>query len=98
MEDTCPLGQDGAEDILAAEVGDGALLDLAVVALGLDDAAVFVDGAVGGGNFEGAHVPGKGTPSVGRGCGVGTPAPRRKWTSDSITTTEGKHKEEIRNV
>ena len=44
-EELAELGKDLDEEILASEVGDDALLDLAVFAVGLDDADVFVDGA-----------------------------------------------------
>ena len=39
------LGRTSIEEILATEIGDDALLDLTVFAVGLDDADVFVDGA-----------------------------------------------------
>jgi hypothetical protein len=38
------LGEDLDEEVLASEVGDDALFDLAAVAEGLDDADVFIDG------------------------------------------------------
>ncbi len=45
-EEPAELGEDLDEEVLASEVGDDALLDLAVLAVGFDDADVFVDGAV----------------------------------------------------
>ena len=39
-----------------AEVGEGALLDLTVVAIGLDDADILVDRATGGPDFDGSEV------------------------------------------
>ena len=45
-----------APTVLAAEVGEGALLDLAVVAIGLDDADILVDRATGGPDFDGSEV------------------------------------------
>ena len=50
------LGQDARQHILAAQVGDGALFDVAVFAVRLDDAYRLVDGAVGGWNFNRADV------------------------------------------
>ena len=44
------------QEILAAQVGQGALLDLAVVAIGFDDPDIFVDRAVGGPDFDGSEV------------------------------------------
>ena len=55
-EDAFKFGQQRVEDILAAKVGDDALLDLAVVAVGFDNADVLVDRAVGGGDFDGAGM------------------------------------------
>jgi hypothetical protein len=45
VEELSELGDDGDEEVLATEVGDDALLDLAAFAIGLDDADVLVDGA-----------------------------------------------------
>jgi hypothetical protein len=44
-EEPPELGEDLDEEVLASEVGDDALLDLTVLAVGLDDADVLVDGA-----------------------------------------------------
>ena len=44
-EEAAELGEDLEEEVLATEVGDHALLDLTVLAVGFDDADVFVDGA-----------------------------------------------------
>ena len=48
------IGEELLEEIFAAEVGDNALFDLTVEPEGLDDADVFVDGAIGGRDFDGA--------------------------------------------
>ena len=58
-EEALQLRQQRRQDVSAAEVGDGALLDLAVLPVGFDDADVFVDGALGGGNLDGAQVHAK---------------------------------------
>ncbi len=55
-EQPLELGQDLNQEILAAEVGEGALLDLAAVAIGFDDADILVDRAAGGANFDGSQV------------------------------------------
>jgi hypothetical protein len=47
---------DLGEPVLAAQVSDRALLDLAVLALGFDGADVFVDRAIGGPDFDGSEV------------------------------------------
>ena len=52
------VGEQSGEDVLASEIGDDALLDLAVVPIGLDDAHVLVDGAARGRNFDGADEHG----------------------------------------
>jgi hypothetical protein len=57
-EQALQLRQQGGQEILAAEVGNDPLLDLAVLAVGLDDTDIDVDGAVGGGHFDGAEVHG----------------------------------------
>src|SRR5713101_1670797 len=49
------LGQDGFQGIASAEVGDDLLLDLSVLPHRTDDADILVDGAVGGGNFDGSN-------------------------------------------
>jgi hypothetical protein len=55
-EQPSELGQDLDQEVLAAEIGDDALFDLAVLAIGFDDADVFVDGAVLGANGDGPGV------------------------------------------
>ena len=51
-QESLELGEDLGEEIFAAQVGDGALLDLAVVAIGFDDTDVFVERAVGRPDFN----------------------------------------------
>src|SRR5262245_29556945 len=58
LEQALQLRQQCGQDILAAEVGDRTLFDLAVLAVGLDDANVLIDGALGGGHLDGAEVHG----------------------------------------
>ena len=67
-EEPSELGEDLDEEVLAAEIGDDALLDLAVFAVGFDDADVFVDGAAGGADFDGSGVHDWLLASLGRGC------------------------------
>src|SRR5512135_1382041 len=55
-EEPAELGEHLDEEILASEVGDDALLDLAAFAVGFDDADVFVDGAAGGADFHSSRV------------------------------------------
>jgi hypothetical protein len=55
-KESLEFGEDVDEEVLAAEVGDDALLDLAAVTVGFDDADLFVDGAAGGADFDGARV------------------------------------------
>jgi hypothetical protein len=55
-EEPLELGEDLDQEILAAEVGESALLDLTVVAIGLDDADILVDRAAGGPDFDGSEV------------------------------------------
>ena len=55
-EEALELGKQLDEQIFAAQVGEGALLDLAVVAIGFDDADILVDRAVGGPDFDGSEV------------------------------------------
>ena len=55
-EEPPELGEDLEEEVLASEIGDDALLDLAAFAVGFDDADVFVDGAAGGADFDGSRV------------------------------------------
>src|SRR5262249_13909120 len=57
-EESLEFGEDIDEEIFAAEVGVDALLDLAVLAVGFDNADVFVDSAVGGADFDDARVHG----------------------------------------
>jgi hypothetical protein len=49
-------GEDLDEEVLTAQIGDDALLDLSAVAVGLDDADIFVDGAAGRADFDGSGV------------------------------------------
>jgi hypothetical protein len=56
VEEPAELGEQFDEQVLASEIGDDALLDLAVVAIGFDDADVFVDGAVLGADFDGSWI------------------------------------------
>src|SRR5260370_18014405 len=49
-------GEPFGEEVLPSEIGDDALLDLPVFAVGFDDADVFVDGAAGGADFHGSRV------------------------------------------
>ena len=55
-EEPPELGEDLDEEVLASEIGDDALFDLAGFAVGLDDADVFVDGAAGGADVHGSRV------------------------------------------
>ena len=55
-EESLEFGQEVDKEVFAAEVGDDALLDLAAVAVGFDDADIFVDGAAGGADFDGSRV------------------------------------------
>ena len=55
-EQSLELGENLGQEILAAQVGHGALLDLAVVTIGFDDADILVDRAAGGPNFDGSEV------------------------------------------
>jgi hypothetical protein len=55
-EESPELGEHLDEEILATEIGDDALFDLTVFAVGFDDADVFVDGAAGGADFDGSRV------------------------------------------
>jgi hypothetical protein len=50
-EEAFETGQELLEPVLATEVGDDPLPDLAILAEGLDDADVLVDGAAGGRDF-----------------------------------------------
>jgi len=52
------IGEELLEQVFASEVSDDALLDLAVLSEGFDDADVLVDGAVGEGDFDGADEHG----------------------------------------
>ena len=55
-EEPSELGEYFEEEVLPSEIGDDALLDLTVFAVGLDDADVFVDGAAFGADFDGSRV------------------------------------------
>ena len=59
LEHAFQLGQQLLEEILASQVGDRPLLDLAVFTVGLDDADVLVDLAAGGRDFDGADEHGR---------------------------------------
>jgi len=48
------LREHRGERVFPSKVGDSPLLDLAILAVGFDDADILVDGAVGGRNFYGA--------------------------------------------
>jgi hypothetical protein len=50
------LGEQFGEQVFAAQVGDGALLDLAVVAIGFDDADVLVNRTTGGPDLDSSQV------------------------------------------
>ena len=54
--ETYGFAEDLEEEILSSEVGDDALLDLTVFAVGFDDADVFVDGAAGRADLDGSRV------------------------------------------
>jgi hypothetical protein len=55
-EESPELGKHLDEEVLATEIGDDALFDLAAFAVGFDDADVFVDGTAGGADFDGSRV------------------------------------------
>ena len=55
-EEPAELGKHLEEEVLATEVGDDALLDLAALAVGFDDTDVFVESAAGGADFHGSRV------------------------------------------
>jgi hypothetical protein len=55
-EEAAELGEELDEEVFASEIGDDALLDLTAVAVGFDDADIFVDGAAGGADFDGSRV------------------------------------------
>ena len=57
-EESPELGQHLHEEILSPEIGDDALFDLTALAVGFDDADVFVDGAAGRADFDGSRVHG----------------------------------------
>ena len=50
------LGEDFGEQLHATQIGDGALLDLAVVAVGFDDADILVHRAARGPDFDSSEV------------------------------------------
>ena len=55
-EEPLEFGEEFADQVLASEIGDNALLDLTVVAVGFDNADVFVDRAAGRADFDGSGV------------------------------------------
>ena len=55
-QDAFETGQQLLEHVFATQFGNDALFDLAVLAIGFDDADVLVDGTAGGGDFDGAHI------------------------------------------
>ena len=55
-EEPLELGEDLDQEVLVTEVGESALLDLTVVAIGLDDADILVARAAGGPDFDGSEV------------------------------------------
>lgn len=57
-EEASEFGEDLDEEVLAAEVGDAALLDLTVFAEGFDDAELLVGGAAGGADLDGSRIHG----------------------------------------
>ena len=67
------LGKHRQEYVLAAEVGDDSLLDLAVLAVGFDDADVFVDGAVAGANFHSSGIHERARASLAKRIGLVRP-------------------------
>jgi hypothetical protein len=67
-EEPLELGEDGQEEILAAEVNDDALFDLTDVAIGFDDADVFMDGATGRADFDSSRIHGWVVASIEGGC------------------------------
>jgi hypothetical protein len=58
-EQSLEFGEDVDEEIFATEVGDDALLDLAAVAVGFDDADIFIHGTAGGADFDDSGVHGR---------------------------------------
>ena len=60
--------QDGFERLASPEVGDDLLLDFSVFPYGTDDADILVDGAVGGGNFDGSDEQGQRSSHNGLDC------------------------------
>ena len=50
------LGEDLDQKVLAAYVGEGVMLNLAVVAIGLYDADIFVEIAAGGANLDSSQI------------------------------------------
>src|SRR5262249_13640178 len=75
----------GGRSVLAAEVGDDALPDLAVFAVGFDDADVFVDGAAGGADFDGPGIHGRLQASEEGRC----PATHRNHYHDGLRRDQG---------
>ena len=58
-QEALQLRKQRLQHVQASQVGDGALFDLAVLAIGLDDADVHIDSAVGGRHLDGAEVHGE---------------------------------------
>ena len=90
-EEAAELGEDLEEGVLAAEVSDDALSDLAVFAVGLDDADVLVDGAAGGTDFDG---PGEHDRLLASGAGRG-PATHADHYHDRSIRNQGKFREYV---
>ena len=55
-QQTLELGEDFGEEVFATQVSDGALLDLAVLAIGFDDTDILINRAAGGSDFDGSQV------------------------------------------
>ena len=55
-EQALQLGQQRGQHILASQVGHDALIDLSILAAGLDEADILVGCATGGGDFDGAEA------------------------------------------
>jgi len=73
FENAFQLREHCQEQVFAAEIGDGALFDLAIFAKGFDNAEVFVDGTIRGGHADGADymaVASVRTENQGRGVGA----------------------------
>jgi len=55
-EQASQLGEHLRQQVHAAQIGEGALLDLAIVAIGFDDADILVDRAAGGPDFDSSEI------------------------------------------